>query len=74
MLDKGLIWIATGMNHHIIDEITVKEHEWHRRINLKSTYAPVFTELEMNKKRWREAAQKEMTLCDWLGKYVHNKQ
>ncbi len=74
LLDKGLIWIATGMNHHIIDEITVKEHEWHRRINLKSTYAPVFTELEMNKKRWREAAQKEMTLCDWLGKYVHNKQ
>jgi hypothetical protein len=71
-VDTGLIWIATGMNHFIIDEITVKEIQWKQPQPLKSVYAQSFTDMELNKTRWRKAANNELSLCDWLEKYVHN--
>ncbi len=74
LLDKGLIWIATGMNHLIIDELIVKDREWHSDVPFKRKYAKSFTDMEMNKQRWWNDAQQEMSLYDWLAKYVHNNQ
>jgi tryptophan halogenase len=70
-VNKGMIWIATGMNHHIVDEINVLEKEWQVGKPLKSVYAESFTAIEMNKARWWKAAESELSLCDWLAKYVH---
>jgi hypothetical protein len=72
-IEKGLVWIATGMNHHIIDEITVKNAQMYEKIPLKTKYAESFTEIEMNKQRWWRAAESELSLCDWLEKHVHGK-
>ena len=71
-VEKGLVWIATGMNHHIVDEITVKDAQMYEKIPLKTKYAESFTEIEMNKQRWWQAAENEMSLCDWLEKHVHH--
>jgi tryptophan halogenase len=71
-VNTGLIWIATGMNHFIIDEITVKELQWEQEEPLKSVYAQSFTDMELNKTRWWKAAKNELSLCDWLEKHVHN--
>ena len=70
-VEKGLVWIATGMNHHIVDEITVKDAQLYEKIPLKTKYAESFTEIEMNKQRWWQAAENELSLCDWLEKHVH---
>lgn len=74
LVDTGLVWIATGMNHHIVDEITVKDAQWYNPGDLKARYADSFTEMEMNKHRWWQEAQKELSLCDWLAKHVHHNQ
>lgn len=68
---KGLVWIATGMNHHIIDELNVKNVQYTEKQSLKDIFAPFFTRMEIAKSNWWRAADNEISLCQWLEKHIH---
>lgn len=68
---KGLVWIATGMNHPIVDQIDLGHTEHHHNIKVKEEFAESFTKMEINKTRWWKEAEKELSLCQWLKKYIH---
>ena len=68
---KGLVWIATGMNHHLIDELNVKNVQFVRNKSLKEIFAPHFTKMEMLKSFWWKSAESELSLYNWLKKYIH---
>ena len=69
--DKGLIWIATGMNRHIIDKLNIKNIEYVNRVSIKDHMAGSFTQVEQKKHRWWKAAEKEQTLYQYLKTNIH---
>jgi hypothetical protein len=69
---KGLVWIATGMNHHIVDQISAGNVEYTYNIKLKDAFADSFSKMEMNKVKWWNEAKKELSLFQWLLRYIHN--
>jgi tryptophan halogenase len=68
----GLVWIATGMNHHIVDRVNQINLQYDDPIDQRVRYAESFTTMEMNKARWKKLAEREITLNEYLAKYIHN--
>ena len=67
----GLVWIATGMNHHIIDDLNVKNTQFINKQPLKEVFAPYFTNMEISKNNWWRAAEREDSLYKWLKNKIH---
>lgn len=70
---KGLVWVATGMNHPIIDRINSEKVDFFYG-DTKKTFAESWTKMELNKKKWWESAAKELSLNQWLAKHIHKDQ
>ena len=70
-INGGLIWIATGMNHHVIDQLNAKSVEFTNNIDTKTLFAEAFTKVEINKQRWWTAAKNELSLAEYLRKFIH---
>jgi hypothetical protein len=68
---KGLVWIATGMNHHIIDDLNVKNVQFINKHSLKEVFAPYFTNMEISKNNWWKSAENESSLYKWLRHKIH---
>jgi tryptophan halogenase len=67
----GMIWIATGMNHHVVDELNMRSVAFVQNLDLKSHFAEAFTKSEIKKQRWWNAAKNELSLVEYLEKYIH---
>jgi tryptophan halogenase len=70
-LYTGITFISTGMNRHIVDKIDTLKRQFHSQHDFRKTYFDSFTKMDMRKKRWQELAEKELTLCQYLKKYIH---
>lgn len=68
---KGLVWIATGMNHLLIDKLNIRNIEFADKISIKDYMAPFFTQVEQKKHIWWKAAEKEPTLYQFLKNNIH---
>lgn len=68
----GLIWISTGMNHHLVDSIDVLNWQYEEDANFKEDFAEFFNDRhELIKKVWAEA-KLQPTLYEYLKKNIYN--
>lgn len=72
-VNRGLIWIASGMNHHIIDKLDVINSEYDDRANYKELYAPSFSIVEKQLHDWNNFAKHEKTLNEYLKSTIYCK-
>lgn len=70
-LNYGITFISTGMNRHIIDRIDVIKRQFHSKTDFRKRFFDSFTKMEMRKKRWKELAEKEPTLYQYLRTHIH---
>jgi len=62
----GLSWITSGLNYHILDDVSVKLGELRNRMNYKNDLEPFFRELEIKKEIWNSNALKSPTMYEYL--------
>src|SRR6056300_1120816 len=68
----GLIWISTGMNHHLVDSIDVLNWQYEEDANFKEDFAEFFNDRhELIEKVWEEA-KLQPTLYEYLKKNIYN--
>ena len=68
--EQGISYISTGMHRFIMDEIDIAVRQG-RVGNQKNLLAPFFAKMEMNKQKWQRQAEKELSLYDYLKKYIY---
>jgi tryptophan halogenase len=62
----GINWVAAGMNYFVYDDIAEKIIQTEENMDRKNKYSGMFNEFENRKNRWREAAEKEPSLYEYL--------
>jgi tryptophan halogenase len=67
----GITWISTGMNYMFLDQIQAKMINIKEGNNAKQYWAPYFLNLEKKKERWKKAAEKELTLYEFLKRNIY---
>ena len=73
-VDTGMVWVAAGMNRPIVDILNVKNLDFTSGASCKEKLAGAFTQVEQNKLKWWNAAQKEMSLAQYLKTYIHKEK
>lgn len=68
---EGIPWISVGMNYPVFDVVDQIQHEWYEGIDHSKLWAPTFTLLDLRKEKWRKAAQKELSLYEYLKKNIY---
>lgn len=68
----GLVWIATGMNHPIIDVLNQRNAEFIEGVSTENKFSSAFTKREQAQMKWWRSSEKEMTLHQFLQLHVHN--
>lgn len=69
---KGQVWIATGMNHPVLDTVDILNWAWGHNIDLHQEYDYALMHNDQNKILWNELAKLELSLCDYLQKNIHS--
>ena len=69
----GLVWIATGMNHPIIDVLNQRNIEFIEDVSTIEKYAGLFSRREQAQLNWWRDAEKEITLHQFLKLHIHTK-
>jgi flavin-dependent dehydrogenase len=67
----GLVWIATGMNHHIIDVLNQRNAEFIEGVATKDKFAQAFTSREQAQMNWWRNSEKEISLHQFLKENIH---
>jgi tryptophan halogenase len=67
----GITWISTGMNYMFLDQIQAKMINIKEGNNAKQYWAPYFLNLEKKKEKWKKAAEKELTLYEFLKRNIY---
>jgi hypothetical protein len=62
----GISWISSGLNYHILDEISVKLGELKNRMDYKKDLEPFFKELDAKKEVWRNNALNSPSMYEYL--------
>jgi hypothetical protein len=63
---EGIPWISVGMNYPVFDRVDQILHEFYDQVDHRKFWAPYFSLLESRKEKWKRAAEKEMTLYQYL--------
>ena len=70
--NAGINWISTGMNYFITDIVDQTTFQNRHRVNYKTGMVDVFRHLEERKMYWDSAADKELSLNEYLSKNIYN--
>jgi tryptophan halogenase len=68
---EGIPWISVGMNYPVFDKVDQMLHEFYDNVDHKKFWAPFFTLLETRKNKWRRAAEKELSLFQFLKNNIY---
>jgi hypothetical protein len=71
-IEQGISYVSTGMHRFIMDEIDIAVRQG-RVGNQKNLLSPFFAKMEMNKQKWQRQAEKELSLYNYLKKYIYQK-
>ena len=73
-LSGGGAWISSGLNYHILDELSVKLGELKNRMNYKIDLDPYFKELDIKKDSWNKKALESPTMYEYIKNNFYNEQ
>ena len=62
----GITWVSAGMNYFILDRIHAQLGGIQDNIEYKKYWAPFFAKMEQRKYRWKLAADRELSLYEFL--------
>jgi tryptophan halogenase len=68
---EGIPWISVGMNYPVLDQVDQKLHEFYDGVNHKQLWLPQFIEFDIRKHKWNLAAERELSLFQYLKKYIY---
>jgi hypothetical protein len=68
---EGITYVSTGMGYHIIDDVDQRVYEIKDQEDYKRFWTPWFVELEKKKHLWKLAAEKELTLYEFLKRNIY---
>jgi hypothetical protein len=69
---EGSPWISVGMNYPVLDQVDQKLHEFYDGVDHKQLWLPQFIEFDIRKHKWALAAERELSLFQYLKKYIYN--
>lgn len=67
----GITWISSGMNYHLLDDVSVRLGEIGNRANYRIDLDPAFKYLNAKRENWNEEALKSPTLYSYLKEKYH---
>jgi hypothetical protein len=70
-MHEGISYVSVGMDYPIVDTIDVEISKIKHGIDYQKFWAPWFAKLEQNKQRWKRAAEKELTMHDYLKRFIY---
>ena len=68
---EGITYVSVGLNYPIVDSVDVELNRIKDGIDYKKFWAPRFAKLEQNKQRWKKAAEKELSLYEFLKRNIY---
>lgn len=71
---EGITYVATGMGYTMIDEIDQKVYEIKDAEDYRRFWVPYFVKLEQKKQAWDVAAENELTLYEYMKKYIYKEK
>jgi tryptophan halogenase len=69
--NEGITYVSAGMDYPILDHVDVEINKIQDGIDYKKFWAPWFSNLELNKHRWKKVAETELTLYEYMKKYIY---
>ena len=71
---EGITYVSAGMNYPILDHTDVEINKVIDGIDYKKFWSPWFARLEQNKHRWKQAAEHQLTLYQYMNKHIYKDQ
>jgi flavin-dependent dehydrogenase len=68
----GICWISTGMNHLTLDSYSVDVLTYKGLIPPYKDFEPFFMRKELKVANYKKLAERELSLSQYLSKYIHN--